>query len=152
MIWGAFTVHDYTPFYRIQGGTFNYQRYIHLLQDALQPYLPTLLPNGGFFQQDNAPAHVSRATKEYLEHHAAGIFPWPSTSPDKNPIKNVWGHMGQILKRDYELPADSDQLFATLEEIWLDVMGDANYRRKLIDSMTNRISVLCGVSGGYTKY
>ena len=42
-----------------------------------------------------------------------------------NPIENVWGHMEQILKRDYEHPADSDQLFATLEEFWVDVMGDA---------------------------
>ena len=69
-----------------------------------------------------------------------------------NPIENVWGRMGQILKRDYKHPADSDQLFATLEEIWVDAVGDANYRRKLIDSMNNRISVLRDVSGGYTKY
>ena len=65
-----------------------------------------------------------------------------------NLIENVCGHMEQILKRDYEHPADSDQLFATLEEIWVDVIEDANYRRKLIDSITNRISVLRDVSGG----
>ena len=47
-------------------------------------------PYGGLFQQDNAPAHASRATKEYLEHHAVGVFPWPSTSPDMNPIENVY--------------------------------------------------------------
>ena len=122
IIWGAFKVHDYTPLYRVQGGTLNSQHYIHLLQDALQPYLPTLLPHGGLFQQDNAPAHASRVTKEYLEHHGVGVFHWPSTSPDMNPIEKMWGHMEQILKRDYEDPADSDQLFAMLEEIWVDVM------------------------------
>ena len=66
MIWGAFTVHDYTPLYIVQGDTLNSQRYIHLLQDALQPNLPTLLPNSGLLQQDNAPAHASRATKKNI--------------------------------------------------------------------------------------
>jgi hypothetical protein len=152
MIWGAFSTYDYTPLHRVQSGTLNSERYIQLLQQSLLPFLPNLLPNGGQFQQDNAPAHGSRATKTFLENHNVNVFPWPSTSPDMSPIENVWGRMECILKREYELPSNGDELFATLEEIWIDLMQNDQYRCDLINSMTTRVSSLYAASGGYTKY
>jgi hypothetical protein len=152
MIWGAFSVNGSTPLYRVQHGTLNSERYHLLLQHALLPFLPILLPNGGQFQQDNAPAHASRSTKEFLQDNGVNVFPWPSTSPDMSPIENVWGRMECILKRDYELPTDSEQLFATLEEIWVALMSNTQYRLNLIASMTDRAMTLSTVSGGYTSY
>ncbi len=152
MVWGAFSLADFTPLYRVEGGTLNSERYIHLLQHALLPFLPMLLPTGGNFQQDNAPAHASKATKKFFDDHAIPVFPWPSTSPDMNPIENVWGNMANILNRNYETPKDADQLFSTLEEIWCELMEDVAYRRKLVESMTDRVCALNASSGGFTRY
>ncbi|GET03812.1 hypothetical protein GLOIN_2v1482460 [Rhizophagus clarus] len=42
------------------------------------------------FQQDNDPKHTSRDAKSDLETHLSGrVLPWPSYSPDLNPIENV---------------------------------------------------------------
>lgn len=152
MIWGAFSVHDYTSLYRVEGGTLNSDRYIQLLRDVLIPVLPMLLPNGGYFQQDNARAHRSRATKIFLEKNAIKIFNWPSNSPDMSPIENVWGIMQSILNRDYEVPKSANELFATLEQIWISIMKEKEYRTKLIDSMNDRVHALDVAKGSFTKY
>lgn len=152
MIWGAFSVNDYTPLYRVKGGTLNSERYQQLLKTGLLPFIRKLLPNGGQFQQDNAPAHASRSTKKFFEFHDVNVFPWPSNSPDMSPIENVWGRMECILKRYYEVTTDSDQLFSTLEEIWNDLMSSTQYRLILIESMIDRVKTLYKVSGGYTSY
>ena len=152
MIWGAFSVNGYTPLFRVQGGTLNSERYQSLLKNVLLPHLLILLPTGGQFQQDNAPAHGSISTKDFFHKNGVNVFPWPSNSPDMSPIENVWGRMECILKRDYEMPTDSDQLFGTLEEIWEELMNNAQYRLNLICSMTDRVTALAAVSGGYTRY
>ena len=110
MIWGAFSIYDYTPLHRVQSGTLNSERYIQLLQQSLLPFFPHLLPNGGQFQQDNAPAHGSKETKEFFKNNDIDVFPWPSASPDMSPIENVWGRMKCILKREYDMPSNGDEL------------------------------------------
>lgn len=152
MIWGAFSIKGYSPLYRVQCGTLNSERYQLLLKDVLLPSLHVLLPTEGLFQQDNAPPHSSRSTKEFLQQNGVNVLAWPTTSPVKNPIENVWGHMSRILRKNDEMPTDGDNLFVKLEEIWNKIMSNVQYRRDLISSMTDRVTALCSVSGGYTKY
>ena len=47
-----------------------------------------------------------------------------------------------ILNIYYYPPADSDTLFATLVQIWSELMVDDEYRRNLIYSMVNRAKCL----------
>jgi len=152
MVWGAFSIHGFTPLHRVENGSLTAERYQNLLEEALIPHLQILLPNGGQFQQDNAPAHAANSTRQFMMDKGINVFPWPSTSPDMNPIENAWGHMENILKRDYERPASSDELYETLVEIWNEIMTGDNYRIHLISSMTNRVRTLFEVDGGYTKY
>ncbi len=47
------------------------------------------------FQQDLAPAHTAKSTKNWLNDHGVGALDWPANSADLNPIENIWG----IVKR-----------------------------------------------------
>ena len=67
------------------------EAYIELLHDAAVPYMNRFFPSGYIFQQDNAPAHIVRVTKQFLADRNVDLPPWPARSPDLNPIENLWG-------------------------------------------------------------
>jgi hypothetical protein len=54
-----------------------------------------LLPNGYIFQQDGAPAHISRLAQEWIGQRWPEFIKkddWPPNSPDLNPLdSHVWG-------------------------------------------------------------
>jgi hypothetical protein len=44
-------------------------------------------PFGWIFEQDGAPAHISRLALEWLEESVDVVVDWPPNSPDLSPIK-----------------------------------------------------------------
>ena len=44
---------------------------------------------------DGAPAHTARATRALLQASRINILPWPSCSPDLNPIVHIWDVIGR---------------------------------------------------------
>lgn len=85
----------------------------YVYADFLQNILPGLLAqklteqerNNLIFQQDNAPAHTARTSREVLGEMfprrylgLGGLFPWPARSPDMNPLDfYLWSKMKNIL-------------------------------------------------------
>ena len=69
-------------------------------------------------QQDNAPAHRSRAVRDFLLHEDIPIMePWPAVSPDMNPIEHLWDYMKRKM-REQPPTQNSDELFELLTQIW----------------------------------
>ena len=145
MIWGTFSVSGFTDLISIH-------EYCDILHDNLLPKWSVLAPQGGIFQQDNAPIHTARVTKDFLERKGIETLDWPALSPDMNPIENIWGIVERKLHREFEKPKDSDELFATLQFIWIEIMDNNNFRETLVKSMISRIADLKECNGGYTSY
>ena len=102
------------------------------------------------FMHDNAPEHRAHATRGWLAHNIPIFGPWPSKSPDMNPIKNLWAQLQIAIDNRPNRPQNKAQLWRAVQEEWRNVnMWDV---RRLIFSMRRRCTALAQAAGGHTKY
>ncbi len=136
MIWGAMSSAGVGPlcFLKTKVTAPVYQE---ILEHFMLPSADQLFKDADFiFQQDLAPAHTAKSTKNWLNDHGVGVLDWPANSPDLNPIENLWG----IVKRKK----------ATVKETWASIPPQQCH--KLITSMPRRIKAVIKAKGAPTKY
>ena len=63
-----------------------------------------------FFQQDNDPNHTSKSVTSWLQQKIT-VLPWPSMSPDLNPIKYLWS------KYDIRIRSRVPKIIQELEQV-----------------------------------
>jgi transposase len=97
-------------------------------------------------QCDNDPKHNSNKTKALLEEEGVTRLPWPSYSPDQNPIENVW-HILKSNIAEYQ-PTTAHQLIKAIKTEWGKLTTE--YATHLAESMSNRIQALLSREGDYT--
>ena len=119
------------------------EAYCNLLEEAFFPWFEKqsqAKQRALIFQQDNAPAHSSRFTANYLKTRGlkeANLMIWPPNSADLNPIENLWS----IIKQ--EVYKDGCQ-FSSKEDLWRAVQEAAeavpsSTIHKLTSSMDSRL-------------
>ena len=95
-VWGCFSTSGF-------GKLICFQRNLDSLfmctiyENGLLPSACMLFGEGNIewiLQEDNDPKHRSKICKKWKEEFGVIELPWPSMSPDQNPIENVW----QLLK------------------------------------------------------
>jgi hypothetical protein len=102
------------------------------------------------FQQDLAPPHNSKSTKNWLTEQKLNVLPWPANSPDLNPIENVWQKMKFVINRSNPRPKNKNELMDLITKVWDEFsLGDC---RNLIESMPKRINLVLKSKGYPTKY
>ncbi len=91
---------------------------------------------GLILQQDNAPPHISRATKRFFQDERVDVLEWPPNSPDLNPIENAWSFLKDRI--GIRCPKSLQELESIACEEWDKL--PKTLLINLIDSMPRRIA------------
>lgn len=83
------------------------------------------------FQQDNAPCHASRSSMKWFLDNNIDVLPWPSRSPDVNPIENIWGYLSR------QVYANSRQ-YSTVSELKQGIIDGIRCQSLLLICMWGR--------------
>jgi transposase len=107
------------------------------------------------FQHDNDPKHTTKITKAYLEAEGLTevqgmLLYWPAQPPDLNSIEHIWAHLNIKLEKYSTRPTSCEELWKQIVHEWYSI--PAEFCRKLIHSMPDRIAAVYKAHGKQTKY
>jgi transposase len=150
MLWGCFCKDQLGPLVLVDG-RITADRYIRLLRQHLLPFLNTLGHDTYLFQDDNAPVHTARRTKEWKERNLGdSTLPWPAQSPDLNPIEHLWDVLERRVRLRNPKTKNKVQLFDALQEEWRNLAPETY--AKLVHSMPRRVDAVIRANGNPTRY
>ena len=115
--------------------------------DQLNEFFPA---HNGVFQQDNAPCHCSKRSRDVMENLNINVMNWPPQSPDLNPIENLWAIVKCKLKK-YKMSKKSEIIFNFMQ-IWNHDEDIREICKKLVESMPRRVQAVLDAKGSHTKY
>ena len=102
------------------------------------------------FQHDGAPCHRAAAVSRWLAGQGIEVLgPWPGSSPDLNPIENLWTTMKQKVAE--EQPTSAQSLINAIKRVWTNELT-VEYCEALVSSMPARIKAVLENKGRYCKY
>jgi len=78
-------------------GNINGERYAHIIERYVLPEIRRVYGSNFLFQQDNAPAHVSKQAKEMFERNQVQLMEWPPLSTDLSPVENLFGILSRMV-------------------------------------------------------
>jgi transposase len=99
---------------------------------------------------DNAMSHRSRTITAFLQSEAMTYVPWPTMSPDLNPIGHIWDMLDRRIQAREPLVQIMCQLEAALHRIWQQ-LAQQDIRR-LTGGMRRRVEAVIQARGGYTRH
>lgn len=159
MIWGAISHNsksDLVFWDKRAWGNINadsYQRHIlptlRDFHDLLSFTAPIEAPDS-LVMQDNAPPHKAKTTIAWFEREQIPLLEWPASSPDLNPIENVWSMMKERINRRTPRPNTLDAMKIAIAEEWAAVM--AAEIAHLVSSMSRRVQAVIMAQGGPIDY
>ena len=115
MVWRCFWTDGVGPLVRITGrmDRFSYER---ILREHMLPHVRETMPSGWLFQYDNDPKHTSKHVKKVLKAEKVRVLPWPSQSPDLNPIEHLWEELDRRFRTQNF--SSKDAFFAAFQAEW----------------------------------
>ncbi|GET66874.1 IS630 family transposase [Rhizophagus irregularis DAOM 181602=DAOM 197198] len=131
----------------------NSNTYIRILNSYLYPFQHTvheLTGRAAIFQQDNAPIHTTKITKDWLKKNKIVVIDWPANFPDLNPIENIWKQLKDNIQSCKVFPRTVDELKVALSEEWENL--DCSIFEEVVASMPQRINAVLEARGGPTHY
>lgn len=136
-----------------KGGGMNSERYQdQVLNGALWDfYVQKSFELGQvYFQQDNARCHKSKSTMKWFDRNGVMLFLHPPSSPDLNPIENLWYELKRRIRLRPHTPTSIAELKQAVLEAWDSfTVDDIN---KFVKSMPNRVNAVLSAKGGNIRY
>ena len=114
----------------------NSNTYIKILKSYLCPFHHTVRELTGkpvIFQQDNAPIHSAKITKEWFKTNKIATMDWPANSPDLNPIENIWKQLKDNIQSQKVFPKNVNELKVALKKEWENL--DSSVFEEVVTSM-----------------
>ncbi len=118
----------------------------YLLEDARK-----MFPKENFrIYWDNDPKHRSKIVNEYIRLNKLNVpNDWPSSSPDMNPMENVWGRLSIELRKF--MPKTVGDLNKRIKDIWKQFVTK-EYCQHLVGSMESRMNDVISREGSKIDY
>lgn len=136
-----------------KGGGMNTDRYIdQVLSGPLPQVYKKLKASRRYirFQQDNAPCHVSKRSMRCLAQNGIMVFEHPPSSPDLNPIENLWHILKDRIRDLPHQPTSISELKDAVKAAWDSItLEEIN---NLVFSMPHCVQAVLAAEGGETKY
>lgn len=98
--------------------------------------------------EDNDPKHRSQLCTNWKAENDVTVLPWPSHSPNQNPIKNIWHLLKLKIARKRIRKVAS--LKAAIVKEWNRL--PQSLAQNLVYSLRNRILSVINNEGDYTLY
>jgi len=89
-------------------------------------------------------------TKLKLAEAGIELLPWPASSPDLNPIENLWSILKERIARHLPRPSTHEAMKEAILEEW-DHISEQELER-IVDSLPNRIQQVIENHGGHTRW
>lgn len=152
MFWGCMTYKGLGYGCQIEDGTMKAADYIHILDTTLKESLEHYgyMSDDFIFQHDNDSKHAARVTQAYLGDQGIEVLPWPSQSPDLNPIEHIWDHLKVQIGLRERRPTSIHDLWEYVQEEWEKI--PLEHIQRLYESMPSRVQAVIKAKGGQTRY
>lgn len=147
MLWACFSSKGPGNLVRVHGimNALNYQDILN--KNLMASARKLKMGRHWVFQQDNDPKRVAKSTQKWFSHKLK-VLPWPSQSPDLNPIENLWGELKRrVHKRGPRILDDLERFF---KEEWSKIPLSVFFN--LVKCYRRRLSAVLLAKGGCTKY
>ena len=147
MVWGLMCWHGLGSLVKLEG-RLDSTAYRQVLEEHMLTDAAALIGDDFVFQQDNAPIHTSRSTRQWLCQHDVTLLDWPPKSPDANPIEKLWHELKTAANR--REPRTAAELWNALQEAWQQI--PVARVRNLAESVPQRLDAIRRARGGNTRY
>lgn len=157
MIWGGILGGKKAPLVlwdKKDWGTITAKTYVdHVLQPVLWPFWyheSQVSESTVWVMEDGAPAHRAHFTQNHRDFLHMPSLIWPASSPDLNPIENVWNLLKNRLNQRTPRPKGVVEMKEAIIEEW-DRITEAEIL-EFVDSIPERIEAVIAASGGHTRW